>query len=176
MDLTLKKTTLHLTGYKQPRTRKNINRVEIMFRGSQPIKAPLPTRKGAKYSTLFNGKNISDKGKLGNINTLNEYLSLWKGACTKPSMTIPGLPFIWEENGVQYSSNSLAFDKNMWVASSAASHWNALVGMSVQNKSIVTKHVKPALLALNYLLVRKILFIFLFLNSIFLIINFFCLG
>ena len=77
---------------------------------------------------------------------------LWKGALKKPSIKIDGLPFIWEDNGIIYRSSSLAFEKNMWIASSAHNHWNAAIGNNIDKSTALIRHIRPALEGLNHLI------------------------
>jgi len=127
-----------------------------MFHPARPVRGPTAQRRGPNYATVFNGKNISDKGRLSGVNSLKSFEGLWKGAVSKPSTKIVGLPFIWEESGVVYRSSSLAFDKNMWISSTAHNHWNAAIGDGVDKKTAIIRHIRPALSGLNHLLVGRV--------------------
>ena len=123
-----------------------------MFHPSRPNRVQTATRKGDNYATIFTGKTIQDKGRLSGITDIKAFEALWKGAIGTPSTKIAGLPFIWEESGVVYRSSSLAFDKNMWIATSAHNHWNAAIGEGVDRSTATVRHIRPALMGLNHLL------------------------
>ena len=79
-----------------------------------------PVRKGtgqagAIYGKLFSGKTARDASLLSSISDKDTFSSLWDAAVKTPhSMaTTKDRPFKWEENGVTYSSDCLAFEKNM---------------------------------------------------------------
>ena len=123
-----------------------------MFGSSRATRVRTAEWKSQNYATVFIGKNIKDKGRLSAIDSVSLFEPLWKGALKKPSIKIDGLPFIWEDNGIIYRSSSLAFEKNMWIASSAHNHWNAAIGNNIDKSTALIRHIRPALEGLNHLI------------------------
>ena len=83
-------------------------------------------------------------------------------------------PFVWEDNGVTYSSDCLAFEKNMvclrvlctaifmhwffldkkWIISDAVDKWNEAVPSydMIDGKGFIRNYAKPAVAGLNHLI------------------------
>lgn len=63
-------------------------------------------------------------------------------------------PFVWEDSGVTYSSDCLAFEKNMWIISDAVDKWNEAVPSydMIDGKAFIRDYAKPAVAGLNHLI------------------------
>ena len=91
----------------------------LSYRGKKLISGG-PKRKsgtlpGAVYSKAFEGKTARDASIISGISGKHDFAALWDAASQKPSAMydVDGRPFAWEDNGVTYSSDCLAFEKNM---------------------------------------------------------------
>ena len=116
----------------------------------------VPARPGPRsYGSTFQGKEIADKARLNETSNLESFLSIWEGAkASKPRVAHNedgSLPFIWEEKGVRYSSDCLAFDKNMWVAQGISNHWNQAIKLDKNPREAIERHLKPAIVLSNHL-------------------------
>ena len=70
---------------------------------------------GAFYAKAFDGGSPDDRSKIVSVRTRDDFAPLWHAAAANPKKmkALDGLPFAWTECGVTYSSDCLAFEKNM---------------------------------------------------------------
>lgn len=76
---------------------------------------PGPATPGSVYSKLVFGKTSRDIGLINGISDRDGFAALWQAVSAQPSkmQQAEGLPFSWTEQGVTYTSDCLAFEKNM---------------------------------------------------------------
>lgn len=108
------------------------------------------------YEQVFAGKTIQDRARLNEVRDWDTFLPLWIGVVVDnkgnpPFNETDTLPFIWNEGGVQYSSDCLAFDKNMWASQQIGKHWNHAIQMEMSPETAITTHLKPALVLVGHL-------------------------
>ena len=76
---------------------------------------PGPATPGSVYNNLVFGKTSRDIGLINGVSDRDGFAALWQAVSAQPSKMQPaeGLPFSWIEQGVTYTSDCLAFEKNM---------------------------------------------------------------
>lgn len=90
------------------------------FNGRKRISG-VPTRvgtllPGAIYSKAFEGKTAKDASLISSVTSKEDFAAVWDAAVKNPKSMRemdPSLSFAWQENGVTYRSDCLAFEKNM---------------------------------------------------------------
>jgi hypothetical protein len=111
---------------------------------------------GAKLSGYFVGKTTHHTSLIAGMSCARDFKALWHAAQANPSKmrSVDGLPFAWEESGVTYRSDCLAFEKNMTLLADAVETWNDAVTRydTLDPGTFVNDYARPVVKNLNHLI------------------------
>lgn len=111
---------------------------------------------GTKLSQCFSGKTTHHSSLIACIGGARDLKALWHAAQQNPEKmrSVEGLPFAWEEGGVTYRSDCLAFEKNMTLLADAVETWNSAVAQyeGLDPRTFVNDYARPVVKNLNHLI------------------------